>query len=59
MAETTRYGGGGFGLSMPEDKWPAHRAADLWFTASEAVEHKIADEIGEFAPPVGTLLFNI
>jgi len=43
-------------ITMPEDKWAALETG-LWFTATEAVKFGIADEIAEFAPPVGTKIF--
>jgi ATP-dependent Clp protease, protease subunit len=45
-------------ITMPEDKWDA-RDNDLWFSAEDAVKFGIADEIAEFAPPLGSKLFHI
>lgn len=45
-------------ITMPEDKWAA-RDNDVWFTAEDAVKFGIADEIAEFAPPLGSQLYNI
>jgi ATP-dependent Clp protease protease subunit len=46
-------------ITMTEDRWNAHKIADLWFTADEAVKCGLAQEIGEFAPPPGTQIFAI
>jgi ATP-dependent Clp protease protease subunit len=40
-------------IDMPNDNWTALDTSDLWFSADEAVKSKIADEIAEFAPPIG------
>ncbi|WP_165405964.1 ATP-dependent Clp protease proteolytic subunit [Bradyrhizobium genosp. SA-3] len=45
-------------LSLSEDQWSVHRSADLFLTAKEAITCGLA-ELGEFAPPVGTRVFNI
>jgi ATP-dependent protease ClpP protease subunit len=44
---------------MPRNKWAHFDHNDLWFSAEEAVQFGIADEIAEFAPPVGTKLYNL
>ncbi len=44
---------------IPPDKWEIHRFADVWISAKDAVDYKIADGIGEFAPPVGQQIFNV
>jgi ATP-dependent Clp protease protease subunit len=46
-------------FSLTEDTWAAHKVADFWLMASEAVECKLADEIAQFAPPIGAPLFNV
>jgi ATP-dependent Clp protease, protease subunit len=45
-------------LTLSEDQWAVHRSADLWLTAKEAEACGLT-EIGEFAPPAQTLLWNI
>ena len=45
-------------LTLTDDQWLIHRNADLWFTAKEAVACGLA-EIGEFAPPAGSKIFNV
>jgi hypothetical protein len=32
---------------------------DIFFTAEEAVQAGISDEIREFSPPAGTRIFNV
>jgi ATP-dependent Clp protease protease subunit len=46
-------------INMPRNKWAHFDHNDLWFSAEEAVQFGIADEIAEFAPPVGTKLYNL
>jgi ATP-dependent Clp protease protease subunit len=46
-------------LKMPDDLWDVHRVADLWLSAEEAVKYGLATEIGDFAPPFGTQVFNV
>jgi ATP-dependent Clp protease protease subunit len=46
-------------VTLAEDKWAIHRIADLWLSAKDAVDAKIAHEIGEFAPPVGSQVYII
>jgi ATP-dependent Clp protease, protease subunit len=45
-------------LKLTEDQWAVHRNADLWLTAKEAHECGLT-EIGEFAPPPRTVIFNV
>jgi ATP-dependent Clp protease protease subunit len=45
-------------LTLTEDQWTVHRSAELWLTAKEAESCGLA-EIGEFAPPAGTRVFNV
>jgi ATP-dependent Clp protease, protease subunit len=44
-------------INMPTEKWAKLDHIDLWFTAQEAVEAGIADEIADFAPPVGSQIY--
>lgn len=46
-------------LKLPQEKWDVHRIADLWLTANEAVECGLATELAEFAPLVGSKVFNV
>lgn len=46
-------------LDLSEEQWKVHSAADLWLTSAEAVDSKLATEIGEFSPPLGASLANI
>jgi len=46
-------------LKMPDDLWDVHRIADLWLSADEAVKYGLATEIGDFAPPLGTQVYNL
>jgi ATP-dependent Clp protease, protease subunit len=45
-------------LTLSEEQWAAHRVADLWLTAPEAVACGLA-ELGEFAPPAGVRIFTL
>jgi ATP-dependent Clp protease protease subunit len=46
-------------IRMSEEKWAVLDRGDLWFTAQDAIDAKIADEIAEFAPPVDGQIFNL
>ncbi len=46
-------------IRMPEGRWAHYDHNDLWFSADEAVEFGIAEEVAEFTPPSGTQLFGI
>jgi len=46
-------------LKLPNDLWEMHKVADLWLSAEEAVKYGLATEIGEFAPPFGSQIFNV
>ena len=43
---------------LPANKWEQHKYADVWLSASDAVNWGLA-EIGEFSPPANTKLYNI
>lgn len=45
-------------LRLTDDQWAVHRVADLWLTAQEAADCGLA-ELGEFAPPPGTQIYNV
>src|SRR5579864_177762 len=44
-------------ITMPTEKWAKLDHCDLWFTAQEAIDAGVADEIADFAPPVGATLY--
>ena len=46
-------------INMPRKKWAHFNHNDLWFSAEEAVQFGIAQETGEFAPPMGTKIYNL
>jgi ATP-dependent Clp protease, protease subunit len=46
-------------LRLLDDLWEIHKVADLWLSAEEAVKYGLATEMGEFAPPFGTQIFNV
>jgi ATP-dependent Clp protease protease subunit len=46
-------------IILPDEKWAVHSIADLWLSAQDAVVCNLADEIGEFAPPIGQQVFVI
>lgn len=46
-------------IHMPAEKWAVIDEGDLWFTAQDAIAAKIADEIAEFTPPVGSIIFTL
>jgi ATP-dependent Clp protease, protease subunit len=46
-------------LRLPDEKWLIHEHHDLWLTAEEAVQCGLATEIGDFAPPAGSVVYNV
>jgi ATP-dependent Clp protease, protease subunit len=46
-------------IKMPDDKWAHFNHNDLWFSAEDAVKFGLAQEVVEFAPPLGSQLFAI
>ncbi len=46
-------------ITLADDKWAAHKLAEIWFSAQDAVKAGISDEIADFAPPAGMPLFNV
>jgi ATP-dependent Clp protease protease subunit len=46
-------------LTLSDDKWAIHRMTELWFNTQEAVECGLADEVAEFAPPKGSMVFSL
>jgi ATP-dependent protease ClpP protease subunit len=44
---------------IPEEKWTLHALQDVVFSAKEAIEFGIADEIREFEVPPGNQIYNI
>lgn len=45
-------------LKLPTRIWEELDHRDVFITGEQAVEYKIADSIGEFAPPAGTKIYN-
>jgi ATP-dependent Clp protease protease subunit len=46
-------------LNLPDEMWEVHRVADLWLSAEEALRCGLATEIADFAPLLGSQVFNI
>jgi ATP-dependent Clp protease protease subunit len=46
-------------VTLSQEKWDVHKVADLWLSADEALNAKIATEIADFAPPMGSQLFYL
>jgi ATP-dependent Clp protease protease subunit len=46
-------------LNLSEAEWTALDHGDLVFGADDAVRIGLAESVGDFAPPMGTKLFNI
>lgn len=46
-------------VNMPAEKWSQLDHNDLFITAEESIKFGIADEVAEFAPPVGTRIYSI
>jgi ATP-dependent protease ClpP protease subunit len=45
-------------LRLPEELWTQFDYHDVFFSGSDAVKYRMADEIAEFSPPVGTKVLN-
>jgi ATP-dependent Clp protease protease subunit len=46
-------------LNISADKWAVLDRGDLWFTGDEAIAARIADQIAEFAPPAGSMIYSL
>jgi ATP-dependent protease ClpP protease subunit len=46
-------------ITLPQDKWDMHKVSDLWLSAEDAIEAKMADTIEEFSPPYGEALYYV
>jgi ATP-dependent Clp protease protease subunit len=46
-------------LNLSGEQWQLHDTSDLWLTAQEALACGLADEIADFSPPPGTMVFNV
>lgn len=46
-------------VTLPEDLWSEIQHHDVYLSGDEAVKFGMADEIGEFAPPAGTQVYNM
>jgi ATP-dependent protease ClpP protease subunit len=46
-------------VNFPSELWDALQHHDVYVSGDEAVQYGIASEIGEFAPPPGTRVFNL
>lgn len=45
--------------NLPAEKWAHFNHNDLWFSADDAVKFGIADEIADFAPPLGSKVYPL
>ena len=46
-------------IELSPENWNEIRNNQLWITAEEAIKNKLADAIGEFAPPKGTQIYSL
>jgi len=46
-------------VKFPSELWEKITHHDIYLSGEEAVKFGLADEIGEFSPPLGTQVFNI
>jgi ATP-dependent protease ClpP protease subunit len=46
-------------IKLPKELWDALEHHDVYVSGEEAVQFGLAIEIGEFAPPAGTQVFNL
>jgi ATP-dependent protease ClpP protease subunit len=45
-------------LRLPEELWTQFRFHDVYLTGTDAVAYGMAEEVGEFSPPAGTMVLN-
>jgi ATP-dependent Clp protease, protease subunit len=45
-------------IKLPDELWTELKYHDVYLSGDEAVKFGIADEIAEFAPPLGTQVYN-
>jgi ATP-dependent Clp protease, protease subunit len=46
-------------LNLTIDQWEIHKATELWLNANDAINSGLADEVANFAPPMGAPLYTI
>jgi ATP-dependent Clp protease, protease subunit len=46
-------------IHMPSERWAEFDHNDVWFSAEEAIQFGIADEISDFSPPLGGKIFVV
>jgi ATP-dependent Clp protease protease subunit len=46
-------------IALPDDLWTQLDYHDLYLSAEESLEFGISNEVADFAPPLGTKIFNI
>ena len=46
-------------IKFPSELWDALAYHDVYVSGNEAVQYGIADEIGEFSPPLGCQVYNL
>ena len=46
-------------VNLSQEQWAVHNNSDLWLTAREAVETVLATHIADFAPPIGSVVYNV
>jgi ATP-dependent Clp protease protease subunit len=46
-------------VNLPDDLWDAMLHHDVYVSGEEAVAYGIADEVGDFSPPLGIQVYNL
>lgn len=46
-------------ITLPDDLWTQLDYHDLYLSAEESLQFAIANEVEDFAPPIGTKIFNV
>lgn len=46
-------------IDLPQEKWDMHKVSDLWLSAEEAVEARIAEDFTEFCPVFGEQIYYV
>jgi ATP-dependent protease ClpP protease subunit len=46
-------------INLAQEKWDIHKVSDLWLSAEDSVEARLADSIGNFSRPMGEQIYYV
>jgi ATP-dependent protease ClpP protease subunit len=46
-------------IDLPNEKWDIHKVSDLWLSAEDAIQARLAESIEDFCPPYGEQIFYV